>query len=341
MTASAELIAERLCAARAVRADEDPIGVGGNVLRMLAVEMPPPWGDSFYDADPDGTVQQRLWAIREAHFERLRALGEQAFATPFPALYAIAPDREWSSPDLRRVLLITRPVGPFASFDIAEYVFPVESSRIVDLAHACFEAPDTIAALDEFRVPHGGQREFFVCTHGQVDICCAKYGVPLYRQARATPGVRAWRMSHFGGHRYAPTAWEFPAGYKWAFLDQEPTQRVLARDGAAADLRMHVRGWSGVSSKVQLLDRVGLERFGWDWLDFRRQGEVLEEDDEAQRWRVRLEFESPSGEAGVLEGVVVVAREFQETGCGPHFGEYDFQVPEYGLESLVESTPVR
>lgn len=99
---------------------------------------------------------------------------------------------------------------------------------------------------------------------------------------------------------------------------------------------MHLRGWSGVPARVQILDRVGLERFGWGWLDFRRAGEVLEEDGDAKRWRVRLEFESPAGERGAYEGVVVVARELHKAGCGPHWGEYDFQVPEFRLESLVE-----
>lgn len=185
---------------------------------------------------------------------------------------------------------------------------------------------------------HGGHREFFVCTHGQVDICCAKFGVPLYQQARrAYPAVRAWRMMHFGGHRYAPTAWEFPSGYKWGFLDEDAATQVLDQGGEARDLRMRIRGWSGVASKVQLLDRVGFEEFGWEWLDYARAGEMLEEDDEAKRWRVRLEFESPSGVTGSYEGVVVVAREIQEVGCGQHLGEYDFQVPEYALESVVTS----
>jgi len=330
---------DRLCSVQAAEALQDPIGLGSPITRMLAIEVPTPWGDGFYDADPAGTILQRISAIQAGYFERLRTLpgGDQVFSVGYQTLYGIAPDREWSVPELRRVLLVARPEGPFSQFEIAEYHFPFDSERVVDFVRVFFEAPEDLSEFGEFRVEHGGQREFFVCTHGQVDICCAKFGVPLYMQARrAYPQVRAWRMSHFGGHRFAPTAWEFPSGYKWAFLDEYTTERVLQRDGHPADLSMRLRGWSGVPNRVQILDRVGLQRFGWDWLDFVRSGQVLEADEEAKRWRVRLDFESPSGECGTYEGVVVVGREIHESGCGPHFGEYDFEIAEYRLESLIE-----
>ncbi|MQA01039.1 MAG: hypothetical protein GEU80_17275 [Dehalococcoidia bacterium] len=331
---------ERLCAFRAAAAQQDPIGSGGLVPRLLAVEMPTPWGDGFHDGALRGTPQQRMWALRAAYIDALRdadRLDEVVTTTGLPAFYGIAPDPEWSDPTVRRALLITRPEGAFAEFDIAEYRFTAESDDLVRLAEAFFAGDVAPEAFEAYRVEHGGHREVLVCTHGHVDVCCAKLGVPLYRQARAAyPRVRAWRTTHFGGHRYAPTAWEFPSGYKWAFLDEDAAARVLERDGHSADLRMRVRGWSGVPPKAQLLDRVGLERFGWEWLDFARAGEVLEVDEEARRWRVRLDFESPAGERGSYEGIVVVARELHEAGCGPHFGEYDFEVPEYRLESLVE-----
>lgn len=337
LTSSATL-EERLCSVRASGARQDPIGTGGSVGRLLAVEMATPWSESFRQPDPAGTIAQQIWAVRTDWADALRASGdfERVFASAVPSVYGIVPDPEWSPPGLRRALLITRPDGPFSTFEITEYAFPVDSLRIVDLVRAVLAAPEEIGAFEAYRVEHGGHREVFVCTHGQVDICCAKFGVPLYRRARGHPGVRAWRMTHFGGHRFAPTAWEFPSGYKWAFLDDDATRRVLERDGYPVDLRMHVRGWSGVPARAQALDREGLDRFGWDWLDYRREGTVLEADPEARRWRVRLDFESPAGVRGRYEGVVTVARDLHEPGCGPHFGEHDFEVAEYQLEAFEE-----
>lgn len=330
-------LADRLCSVIASAAEQDPIGSGGAVTRLLAIEIPTPWGEDFYTADPQGTLQQWMRAVHLGYFQRLLDAGIALPATGYPGFYGIAPDREWSTPDRRRVFLATRPAGPFSRFAMAEYFFPFESPALLDLVTAFFERPDGLAEFDRFKSGDPVMREFFVCTHGHVDICCAKFGVPLYRQARAAyPAVRAWRMTHFGGHRYAPTAWEFPSGYKWAFLDQEATQQVIAQDGPAAPLAGKLRGWSGVPLQVQLLDREGLTRHGWDWLAFERHGEIVDADLEAKRWRVRLEFRAPDGSRGVYDGTVVVARKLHDAGCGQHWGEHDYQSPEYALEAFTE-----
>lgn len=339
MTGTA-LLNDRLCAVRAARAAQDPIGTGGTTPRLLAIEMPTPWRENLYNGNPDGTAIEQIWALREAYFERLRARPDSAqrFANGTPGFYGIAPVAE-SDPATRRALVYTRPGGAFAQYDAAEYVFPAESPAMVEFARAFFEAPHDLARYETFRVSRGAERDFFVCTHGQVDICCAKFGVPLYRQAcDAGPGVRAWRITHFGGHRYAPTAWEFPSGYKWAYLDEAAARQVLTREGPASAIRLNVRGWSGVAAHVQLLDRAGLDRFGWRWLDFRRAGEVLERDDDGRRSRVRLTFEGPAGEAGAYEGVVSIGREVEEPGCGPRLGEHPYLAPEWVLDAFIASS---
>lgn len=44
---------------------------------------------------------------------------------------------------------------------------------------------------------------YFVCTHGSRDLCCAEFGMPVYRALRERVGDRAWQTSHLGGHRFA------------------------------------------------------------------------------------------------------------------------------------------
>ena len=54
-----------------------------------------------------------------------------------------------------------------------------------------------------------------VCTHGNIDAACARFGYPIYQQLRqnyATQSLRVWRCSHFGGHQFAPTLIDFPSG---------------------------------------------------------------------------------------------------------------------------------
>jgi hypothetical protein len=140
---------------------------------------------------------------------------------------------------------------------------------------------------------------------------------------------------HFGGHRYAPTAWEFPSGYKWAFLDEPAAAFVIGRHGTEG-IDRKMRGWSGASLQVQVLDRAGFQRHGWAWLDYQRRGEIIDADEDESRWRVRLHFQSPSGEQGSYEGTVKVARELAAYGCGPEWGEDDFTINEYALEWFQE-----
>lgn len=337
MTAS---LGDRLCSVLAAGTGQDPICTAGSITALMAIETPAPWGDNLYTADVQGTLLQRIRAEQVAYFEELRSHeGWQArLSEGYRSMYGIQPDREWSQPDRRRVLLALRPEGLASEYEMSEYVFPWEAPAIVEFTRAFFQAPEDLQGFDAFRVQHAGHPEFFVCTHGHVDICCAKFGIPLYRQARAAyPRVRAWRMTHFGGHRYAPTAWEFPSGYKWAFLDEDTARSVIDRDVDAADLAAHLRGWSGAPTHAQAVDREGLKRFGWRWLSFRRKAEVVDAAPDANRWRVRLDFESPEGERGAFEGVVVVARELQAGGCGPHSGEHEHTVPEYTLQSLHQT----
>jgi hypothetical protein len=168
-----------------------------------------------------------------------------------------------------------------------------------------------------------------------VDICCARFGVPLYGQARAAyPLVRAWRMTHFGGHRYAPTAWDFPSGYKWAHLDADATRQVLTRSGSPASLRGHVRGWSALPAALQVLEREGLALHGWDWLDYRRAGRILDGDDVRREWRVQLDFAGPGSLSGAYTATVSVARDLPLIGCGVMFDEGQGTLPEYRLDEF-------
>ncbi|MCR9278650.1 MAG: sucrase ferredoxin [Pseudomonadaceae bacterium] len=52
--------------------------------------------------------------------------------------------------------------------------------------------------------------QYFVCTNGRRDVCCARFGLPVYRALRDRVGDRAWQVSHVGGHRFAPNVLVLP-----------------------------------------------------------------------------------------------------------------------------------
>lgn len=73
----------------------------------------------------------------------------------------------------------------------------------VDLAAVARE-PDAYPLLDRPR--------YFVCTNGQRDVCCARFGLPTYTALREQVGDRAWQITHLGGHRFAPNVLVLPQG---------------------------------------------------------------------------------------------------------------------------------
>lgn len=63
------------------------------------------------------------------------------------------------------------------------------------------------ASMDEVAEPH-----YFVCTNGQRDLCCARYGLPAWTRLDEIVGERAWQTTHVGGHRFAPNVLVLPQG---------------------------------------------------------------------------------------------------------------------------------
>jgi hypothetical protein len=75
-----------------------------------------------------------------------------------------------------------------------------------------FESYDEMLALDALSVAFGDEDYqknvindplYLICTHGKWDKCCAKYGIPIYRElVRKQMGNSVWEVSHVGGLYY-------------------------------------------------------------------------------------------------------------------------------------------
>jgi hypothetical protein len=112
-------------------------------------------------------------------------------------------------------------------------------------------------------------RDVFVCTHGSRDRCCARFGYPLYEAllalAAGARGLRVWRTSHTGGHRFAPTMIEMPAGRYWGHLDGTTATAIATRRGPVAGLLACYRGRALVAPLAQIVEAELFGRHGWDW----------------------------------------------------------------------------
>ena len=107
------------------------------------------------------------------------------------------------------------------------------------------------APMDEVHDP-----QYFVCTNGQRDLCCARYGLPVYAELRNLVGERAWQTTHVGGHRFAPNVLTLPQGaiYGRVFVDEVPEFTTKIENGKLST--RHLRGRSAYPPEAQVAETL-------------------------------------------------------------------------------------
>lgn len=303
-----------LCSVLAREKGLDPIGYAGAADIFVTFEIPLPWPYALWQCKAVPTEIHKLIRIW---------YGNPDISRPRLRPLVIAPDPVWSQRGYRRVMVHRRPEGMFANFAKSEYLIP--DAELGPFIWTLLMDTDRLAAFEKYLEPHVDTRDFLICTHGAVDAACAKFGYPLYKELSDLVGAtspasnrpltphaspltaRIWRVSHFGGHVFAPTLLELPAGRYWAYVDGDKPERLLNRSGKAEDFYGHYRGWTGLeSSFLQAAEREVFVREGWNWLDYPKTGKILRQDDaEHPAWaEVRLEFSNLLGEAGAYQARV-------------------------------------
>lgn len=305
MTTSA---ASRFCSVCARQAGLSPVGYGGEAYTtIIAAELPLPWPAGMF-SDPQRMPPEALAVMQHIRDEYQRT--HQVQIRPL----GIAPDADYSTPGMRRVIGWRRPDGPFAQFERDEYLVPED--QLGPLFFALALAPEHLGDFAAYRQELGDVRDLLVCTHGNVDAACSKFGYPTYARLRriaADSGgrLRAWRTTHFGGHIFAPTLIDMPHGSYWAYIEPEIAEWLVQREGDLARLREHYRGWAGLPAPfLQVLERELFVRHSWQWLQYAKAGRVLAQDETAASdehghaepaWaEVQLDYRAPDGATGSI-----------------------------------------
>jgi hypothetical protein len=291
----------RFCSVVSKTNGEDPIGSVGTFDHWLILEMAQPWAKGFFLEHP----------LLQPIMEMIKTLRQEEGIWVRPLV--IAPDREYSHHDVTRVLYYRRPARLLAKFEKQEFLLP--ESQIGSLATALLKQPDQLSRFESYRQETSHIRELMICTHGNVDVACARFGYPIYKQLReeyAGETLRVWRCSHFGGHKFAPTLVDLPEGRYWGHLEPEVLDLLVRRKGSVTGLRPYYRGWAGLTKFEQIAEREIWMREGWDWLNYYKAGQVLAKDEANEErdsdWaEVRIDFASSEGDmSGVYEARVEV-----------------------------------
>lgn len=143
------------------------------------------------------------------------------------------------------------------------------------------------------------QRHLMICTHATHNECCGTYGYPFYQAAIArirdlglTQQVHPWEITHIGGHRFAPTLIDFPQGRYYGNLDETSLLLLLQQKGAIAPLLTTYRGWSLLPKPLQVLEAELFRQHGWDWLQGRVAGRILNQNEARKQFWLEFWFES-------------------------------------------------
>ncbi|MBZ0297125.1 MAG: hypothetical protein K8L99_31490 [Anaerolineae bacterium] len=255
----------------------DPVGHAHGFDDAIIIELPLPWKEDIMQrADP---LPQEIIDLLALWLQRYHA-GEGYRHRPL----VVAPDKDYSKQGHHRVLFYTRPKGMMSAFDKVEYLMP--AGELGPLVWSLYQAPDQLSHFDAYRVPEADSvRDILVCTHGTIDAACAKFGYPLYRHMRENFGsdqLRVWRVSHFGGHVFAPTLMDMPIGHYWAYVGEAQAEQIICRSGDVAALRGYYRGWAGLDGGfLQAAECELWQRHGWPWFSYLKSGKLRLQDTES------------------------------------------------------------
>lgn len=264
----------------------NPVGHGGSFDTALVIEAQLPWKlDMTRKA---GTLSQPVIDLLDLWLQRYYA-GEG-----YPhLLMVVAPDSEYAQEPYRRVMYFTRPSGLFSRFDKVEYLVPQD--QVGALVWSLYEDRDALPQFEAYRVASIDLiRDILICTHGTVDAACAKFGFPLYKHMResyADESLRVWRVSHFGGHVFAPTLMDMPSGHYWAYVGNAQAEQIIRRTGDVSNLSRYYRGWAGLESGfLQTLEAELWQEQGWQWFDYPKSGEIIQQSDDEQQAEICLHY---------------------------------------------------
>jgi hypothetical protein len=213
-----------------------------------------------------------------------------------------APDGEvhvflgWSRPEHHAVRRFRLPeIGDVASLDVLGFVAAMARGDEPDMG----EVPEHPVVL--------------VCTNGRRDRCCAKWGVPVYRELSGRDDVDVWQTTHLGGHRFAATLLTLPEGLCHGRVDPEDIDALVQSLHAGTIHRLdRFRGRTSLSAPGQAAEHFFRERHGRMRVDDVRDVAVQSA---PEGWLVRLRDDAD------VEHRIVVARQTLPHSAPPSCGK--------------------
>jgi hypothetical protein len=268
------------CSDNSRQSGEEIIGSATNYQTYILVECPPPWTSEALSS---------RWVP-----ENLQMLVKEIKKDKLPIVVLLIANNSSHKAENTTLLIYQRKEGLSLGYHKQEF-------QLENIEQAATFIKKWLRGGFCDRIETNTTRDILVCTHGSHDRCCARYGNPFFFHAIASvtnlglDNVRIWKSSHFGGHRFAPTAIDFPEARYYGALDQESFQRILTRTGDIERLNQVYRGWGMLPNPIQVLERELILRHGWDWFNYKVEGKILKQNIDENIILAEITFEKPDG----------------------------------------------
>lgn len=309
------------CAEESRQANEKLIGYAICAPTYVLIECLTPWAPNALDtqAIPDS------W----------RALVQDCKQTGRSLRPLLIYNEKLAQPDSTRVIILQKPDGLAKGYLKQEFLVPdIESTVAVVQDYLAGQMPSATRVVTP-------TRDILVCTHGSHDQCCARYGNGFYRQAIAAmteselAHVRVWQASHIGGHRFAPTAIDFPEGRYYGRLERESFKAILTRAGDIHTIPEIYRGAGLLPPVVQPLEQELLLQVGWDWFNYKIEGRIVEQTDDGSLSRVELTVAKLNGSVNVYQAEVTKLADCTAL-RGSCSSTETHSLPQYSVQNITE-----
>lgn len=108
---------------------------------------------------------------------------------------------------------------------------------------------------------------YLVCVDGKHDKCCAKFGLPVFRELVRVADLTVWQSSHVGGDRFAANVVCLPSGIYYGRVEPNEADRIV-RDTEAGYIYLgKFRGRSCYGFAAQAADYFARMAGGLEGLD--------------------------------------------------------------------------
>lgn len=183
------------CADTSRKNEESILGTASPVHYWLMIECPGTWkGNALKESELPVSVKDFLLGLYSLNLNlRIQLIQNDSTDRSHPKIFWANGDPQFSQ------------------------LWELQLNQYEDLIHIDFVSLVKNGVTKNFQEITTPQ--FFICTNGQHDPCCAKYGLALFQASKNNHNM-LWQTNHLGGDRFAANVLCLPYGIYYRRVDQ-------------------------------------------------------------------------------------------------------------------------